>query len=92
MNVDEQPTATVMVDPLDVTNLNQEAAYQFLVEQGYPVTRWMIKCAFDNKEVRPARLGNGNYVSRRDMLNWVESRRQDGPYRVTKSAAAVSES
>lgn len=78
---------TVDVDPLDATNLNQDSAFQYLLEQGFPVTRRMIKYAFDRKEVRPARLGNGNYVSRRDMLNWIESRRQDGPYRPKTRAA-----
>lgn len=78
---------TVDVDPLIVTNLNQDGAFQFLCEQGYPVTRRMIKYAFDRKEVKPARLGNGNYVSRRDLLDWIESRRQDGPYRPKTHAA-----
>lgn len=86
--VDDAVTEPSDVHPLDVVNLNQNAAFKYLEGLGYPVTRWMIKCAFDSKEVRPARLGTGNYVSRRDMLNWVESRRQDGPYRASKSVAA----
>lgn len=80
---------TVAVDPFDVTNLNQDAAFKFLAEQGYPVTRRMIKYAFDRREVHPVRLGNGNYVSRRDMLKWIESRRQaEVHYRLPESAAA----
>jgi hypothetical protein len=79
---------TVTVDPLDVTNLNQEGAFRYLLELGYPVTRRMIKYAFDRREVHPVRLGNGNYVSRRDMLGWIESRRQAGHYSVSKCPAA----
>ncbi len=79
---------TVTVDPLDVIDLNQDAAFNFLAGLGFPVTRRMIKYAFDRKEVKPARFGNGNYVSRRDMLAWVESRRQSGPYRPTPKVTA----
>lgn len=69
------------MDPLNVTNLNQEGAYLYLAELGYPVTRRMIKWAFLNRELVPVRLGVGNFVSRRDCLNWIESRRQPGIYR-----------
>lgn len=80
-------------DPNDVANLNQEAAFNKLREWGYPVTRRMMKDAFDRREMRPVRLGTGNYVSINDLLAWVDSRRQaGGPYRVAESAAAGSNS
>ena len=69
------------VDPLDVTNLDQDGVFQFLISEGYPATRYMVKWMFLRREVKPVRLGNGNYVSRRDVLNWIESRRQPGRYR-----------
>jgi hypothetical protein len=70
-------------DPNDVANLSQEAAYKKLREWGYPVTRRTMKYAFDRREVHPVRLGNGNYISINDLVEWIESRRQvAGPYRV----------
>jgi hypothetical protein len=48
----------------------------------------MIKYAFMRRELIPVRLGVGNYVSRQDALDWVESRRQHGNYRAPESAAA----
>ncbi|SRX95096.1 hypothetical protein MSP7336_03360 [Mycobacterium shimoidei] len=69
------------MDPLDVANLTQEGAWQYLVDLGFPVSRCSIKVAFDKREVHPVRLGNRNFVSRRDMLNWIESKRQTKPTR-----------
>jgi hypothetical protein len=79
------------MDPNDVANLNQEAAYEKLREWGYPVTRRMIKYAFDRREMKPVRLGVGNYVSINDLQAWIESRRQEGGrYRLPESVAAQS--
>lgn len=78
-------------DPNDVANLNQEAAFQKLREWGYPITRRTIKDAFDRRELKPVRLGNGNYTSINDLLAWIESRRQvAGPYRLPENTAAAT--
>jgi hypothetical protein len=78
-------------NPNDVANLNQEAAFQKLRQWGYPITRRTIKYAFDRRELKPVRLGNGNYVSINDLLAWIEFRRQDGgPYRLPETAAAAA--
>lgn len=77
------------MDPNDVANLNQEAAFEKLREWGYPITRRTIKYAFDRRELTPVRLGNGNYVSINDLLAWIESRRQPGAYRLPNVAAAA---
>ena len=77
-----------IVDPLDVTELTQETSYLFLKGEGFPVTRRMIKYAVMRRELVPVRLGNGNYFSRRDLLNWVESRRQPGIYHAPESRVA----
>ncbi len=74
------------VDPLDVTNLDQDGVFQFLISEGYPATRHLVKWMFLRREVVPVRLGNTNYVSRRDVLNWIESRRQPGNYRLPDDA------
>jgi hypothetical protein len=70
----------VSIDPMKVTNLNEDGVFRYLQEQGYPVTRRMIKYAFLRREMVPVRLGVGNYVSRQNALDWVESRRQPGNY------------
>lgn len=76
------------MDPDDVANLNQEAAFQKLREWGYPITRRTIKYAFDRRELHPVRLGTGNYVSVNDLRAFIESRRQSGgPYRVPETVA-----
>jgi hypothetical protein len=75
------------VDPKEVANLNQEAAFQKLREWGYPVTRRMIKYAVLRRELKPVRLGNGNYLSENDLAAWIESRRQAGIYRLPEGAA-----
>lgn len=76
------------MDPNDVANLNQEAAFEKLRDWGYPITRRTIKYAFDRRELKPVRLGNGNYVSINDLVAWLESRRQSGAYRLPNAAAA----
>ena len=76
------------VDPMKVTNLSEEGVFQFLRELGYPVTRRMVKYAILRRELVPVRLGVGNYVSRQDVLDWVESRRQPGVYRAPQGKAA----
>jgi hypothetical protein len=76
------------VDPMKVTNLTENGVYQYLLELGYPVTRRMIKWAVMRRELVPVRLGVGNYWSRQDALDWVESRRQPGIYRAPESAGA----
>ena len=74
------------VDPLDVTNLDQDGVFHFLVDEGFPATRHLVKYMFLRREVHPVRLGHGNYVSRRDVLDWVQSRRQSGTYSLPDDA------
>jgi hypothetical protein len=76
------------VDPMKVTNLTEDDVFRYLVELGYPVKRRTIKYAFLRRELIPVRLGNSNYVSKQDALDWVESRRQPGIYRAPESAGA----
>lgn len=78
------------IDPLDIANMDEEQSYQFMVNPplSVPVTRHVVKWAVINREVEPRRIGRKNLFSRRDWLNWIESRRQPGHYR---AAAAVNE-
>ena len=81
----------VVVDPNTIPNKNQEDSFQLLRRLGIPVTRNMIKHAVLRRELRPVRLGNGNFFSTNDLLAWIESRRQDGVYSVAESATGVDE-
>ncbi len=73
-------------NPLDVTDLTEEQLWEYLVSLGYPVTRRAIKWAVLRREILPVRLGRGNYFSRRDGLDWIESRRQPGNYHAPERA------
>lgn len=37
------------------------------------------------REVAPTRLGNANWFCRRDIAEWLRSRKQPGPYRAPES-------
>lgn len=71
-----------VLDPLDVPNLNETELYEYLYfDEKLPVTRRGVKDAVMRREIIPTRLGNGNYFSKRDALDWVKSRRQPTPTR-----------
>jgi hypothetical protein len=78
----------LIVDPNSIPNKNQEDSYQLLRRLGIPVTRHLIKHAILRRELKPVRLGNGNFFSTNDLLAWVESRRQEGTYSVANPSAA----
>ncbi len=44
------------------------------------VTRRGCKYAIMRREIVPTRLGNSNWFSTRDVMEWVESRRVPGRY------------
>lgn len=75
-------------DPNEVVNLNREQLFLKLRELGYPVTRFMLRQAVERRQLKPYRLGGGNYYSVNDGLRWIASRRQDGHYRAPESVPA----
>jgi hypothetical protein len=77
--------ADVAIDPIDIPNLNEEGLFQKLRALGFPVTRRSIKYGVLRRELIPVRIGRGNYLSLRDGLNWIESRRQPGVYHAPES-------
>jgi hypothetical protein len=79
--------ADVGIDPIDIPNLNEEGLFQKLRALGFPVTRRSIKYGVLRRELIPVRIGRGNYLSLRDGLNWIESRRQPGNYRAPEAKA-----
>jgi hypothetical protein len=62
---------------LNRPNLTEQALFQYLLhDQELPVTRRMIHYAVIRREIAPTRLGNGNYFSKRDGLEWIRSRKR----------------
>ena len=61
---------------LDRPNLTEQQLFEYLCfDEDLPVTRRSVKYAVMKREIMPTRLGNGNYFSKRDGLEWVRSRR-----------------
>jgi hypothetical protein len=78
------------MDDLDRPNLTEQELYEFLFyDEDLPVTRRAVKHAVLRREIRPTRLGNGNYYSKRDGLDWVKSRKQSGVYRAPETIAGL---
>jgi hypothetical protein len=62
---------------LDRPNLTEQQLFEYLHdEQELPVTRRMNHYAVMRREIVPTRLGNGNYFSKWDGLQWVRSRKR----------------
>lgn len=85
MDEDQKPTMT-----------EQELWEWLHYDEGIPVSRRAIKHAVINREIVPTRLGNNNYFSKQDGLDWLKSRKQPEPsrfvgpnaHRAPKTAAA----
>lgn len=62
---------------LDRPNMTEQEVFEYLLrDQQLPVTRRMIHYAVIRREIVPTRLGNGNYFSKRDGLDWIKSRKR----------------
>lgn len=53
------------------------------------VTLRFVHTAVVRREIIPTRLGNQNWFSRRDVEEWLRSRRQPGVYRAPKYVAGA---
>lgn len=61
---------------VDRPNLTEQQLFEYLHhDEMLPVTRRAIKYAVIRREIAPTRIGNGNYFSMRDGLDWVKSRK-----------------
>lgn len=61
---------------LDRPNLTEQELFDYLHNtERLPVTRRAIKYAVMRREIAPTRIGNGNYFSKRDGLDWIRSRK-----------------
>jgi hypothetical protein len=76
------------VDDMNKPVLTEVELWEYLhYDEGLPVTRRSIKHAVIRREIVPTRLGNCNFFSKRDGLDWIASRRQTGVYRAKSGAA-----
>lgn len=65
---------------LDRPNLTEAELYEYLHDsERLPVTRRGIKYAVMRREILPTRIGNANYFSKRDGLEWIKSRKATRP-------------
>jgi hypothetical protein len=65
-----------MVDR-DRPNMTEQELFEYLRHDvDLPVSRRMIHYAVMRREIVPTRLGNGNYFSKRDGLEWIRSRKR----------------
>jgi len=73
------------MDDDDLPVLTEQELFEYLhFDRGVTgVTRRQIHYAVMNREIKPSRLGNGNYFSRSDAHEWLASRKQDQPSRFT---------
>jgi hypothetical protein len=59
---------------LDRPNLTEQELFTYLHNsEKLPVTRRSIKYAVMRREIAPTRIGNRNYFSKRDGLEWIRS-------------------
>lgn len=73
------------LDDLDKPNLTEQELWEYLYydEDLVGVTRRSVKWAVLRREIIPTRIGQRNYFSMRDGLNWIQSQRQPVPSRFT---------
>jgi hypothetical protein len=63
---------------LDRPNLTEQQLFEYLRDsEELPVSRRAVKYAVMRREVVPTRIGNGNYFSKRDGLEWIKSRKAE---------------
>ena len=79
------------LDELDKPNLTEDELFRYLHEdEGLVfVSRYGIKQAVIRREIVPTRIGRNNLFSKRDGLNWIKSRKQQGQYRAAPRHAPV---
>jgi hypothetical protein len=75
--IDEALAKTTGMRGLERPNLTEHELWEYLrFDLELPVTRRTIKYAVMRREIIPTRLGNGNYFSKHDGLEWVKSRKR----------------
>lgn len=76
------------LDDLDKPVHDLDAIWHYLREvEGLPVSRNQVRTAILRRELMPTRIGRKNLFSKRDALEWIESRKQRGHYRAMPKRA-----
>lgn len=76
------------LDDLDRPDLDLDGLWAYLRDgEGIPVTRNQVRNAVLRREISPTRIGRKNYFCKRDALEWLESRKQQGKYRAVPNRA-----
>nr|WP_313774275.1 hypothetical protein [Mycobacterium sp.] len=80
------------MDDNEKPTMTEQELWEWLhYDEGIPVTRRAIKYAVQDREIKPTRIGNGNFYSRQDGWEWLKSRKQSGVYRAPETRAVVGE-
>ena len=61
-------------EPVEADGMNAEAAARFLTEQGIPTTRATLYNLVYKEAIPYKKFGRRTVFSRRDLLQWIESR------------------
>jgi hypothetical protein len=74
--INEAVTTGLGLRDIDRPNLTEQELFEYLHNsEELPVTRRAVKYAVMRREIVPTRIGNGNYFSKRDGLEWIKSRK-----------------
>ncbi|MEZ0051938.1 hypothetical protein ABIA30_002950 [Mycobacterium sp. MAA66] len=70
------------LNDMDKPNLTEQELWEYLFydEDLVGVTRRCVKWAVLRREIVPTRIGNRNYFTKNDGLQWITARRQPGVY------------
>lgn len=79
-------------EPVETDSMNAEAAARFLTEQGIPTTRATLYNLVYKEAIPYKKFGRRTVFSRRDLLQWIESRTVTREDRRTAAALRLAES
>ena len=71
------------VDPKDALNLKGYQEFARVAREEYELPGMTLGCAKQaelHREIHPTRIGNSNWYCRRDVEEWIASRKQTGRY------------
>lgn len=79
-------------EPVEADGMNAEAAARFLTEQGIPTTRATLYNLVYKEAIPYKKFGRRTVFSRRDLLQWIESRTVTREDRRAAAALRLAES
>lgn len=79
-------------EPVEADGMNAEAAARFLSEQGIPTTRATLYNLVYKEAIPYKKFGRRTVFSKRELLDWIESRTEHREDRRTAAALRLAES